>query len=162
VIGNLDMLAETLQAPKTPAGERERLAKDALEAALRGAELVRRLLAFSRNQPLQPRPIEVEKLLAGLEPLLLRTLGEHVVVQVGKPVGLWPVVADPSQLENAILNLAINARDAMPDGGRLTVSCANVTIEQAGGELMPGEYVAIAVADTGTGIPPDVLARVFE
>jgi PAS domain S-box-containing protein len=165
VIGNLDMQLELLRDSPSRADEAERLAGDALNAAMRGAELVRRLLAFSRRQPLEPQLIEVRRLVRDLTPLLRRTLGEHVTVRADASADLWPVLADASQLEAAILNLAINARDAMPRGGALSLTCTNVTHDAsaaAQAELNAGDYVSITVADTGTGIPADILPRVFE
>jgi CheY-like chemotaxis protein len=139
---------------------------DALKNALRGAELVKRLLAFSRKQPLQPRTVVVRETMAEIEPLLRRTLAAHVEITTNLDNGLWPVKIDPVQLENAILNLAINARDAMPDGGRLVIEASNFVLEDhflsVYPDLSAGEYVVISVSDTGTGMPREILARVFE
>jgi signal transduction histidine kinase len=165
VIGNLDLLMDRQRAANAPDELGEELVSEALNAAMRGGELVRRLLAFSRKLPLQPRLMDIGQIASELDPLLRRTLGEQVQVRTVVSDGLWPVMADPSQVENAILNLCINARDAMPGGGTVTVACANVAMDHVGpelGDLKPGDYVSITVADTGAGIPPDVLARVFE
>ncbi|HTY65968.1 MAG TPA: PAS-domain containing protein [Alphaproteobacteria bacterium] len=165
VIGNLDQQIDTLDNRPAAADEIKALGREALDAALRGAELVRRLLAFSRSQPLQPKVIEVGTITREVEPLLWRALGEHVTLETRVANDLWKVSADPTQLENVIVNLAINARDAMPNGGHIKIICANRTLDAAAAEsaeLPAGDYVAVSVSDTGTGIPPDVLARVFE
>ncbi len=165
VIGNLDQQADTLDRHPEAVAEIKTLARDALDAALRGAELVRRLLAFSRSQPLQPQVIDLGRIAREMEPLLWRALGEHVTLETVVREDLWTVAADPTQLENVIVNLAINARDAMPGGGHIKVICANEALDEAAAtvvELPAGDYVALSVADTGTGIPPDVLAHVFE
>ena len=165
VIGNLDLMLETFGDPKTRNEDAEKLGADAMNAAMRGAELVRRLMAVSRRQALQPKLMDAGKVMSELDPLLRRTLGEHIVVRTSGGDGTWPVLADPSQLENAILNLSINARDAMPGGGTLTVTCANVALDATASSLSglrAGDYVSLTVSDTGAGIPPDVLARVFE
>jgi signal transduction histidine kinase/CheY-like chemotaxis protein len=137
----------------------------ALNGAERAATLVARLLAFSRRQPLSPVPIDANRLVQGMLDLLRRTLGERVSVETILPKDVWPCFADPGQLENAILNLSVNARDAMmTTGGRLTIETANVTIgpSQATAELGAGEYVLIAVVDDGTGMPPEVIRRAFD
>ncbi|TDJ65093.1 MAG: PAS domain-containing sensor histidine kinase [Proteobacteria bacterium] len=135
-------------------------------AATRGAELTRRLLAFSRQQALQPRTIDLVELLAGIDVLFRRTLGKAVEFSTHLPKELWPVTADPRQLESALLSLAINARDAMPDGGTLEIECSNIGLREGdisvGGEGAAGDYVQIAVRDTGTGIPEGQIARAFE
>jgi CheY-like chemotaxis protein len=137
-----------------------------MKGAERAAVLTQRLLAFSRRQPLAPKPIDVNRLVSGMSELLHRSLGETIAVETVLAPGLWPVEADPHQLENAILNLAVNARDAMPEGGKLTVETANThldrgyTSQNAG--VSPGQYVAICVSDSGSGMAPDMLERVFE
>jgi CheY-like chemotaxis protein len=134
-------------------------------AAERAADLTKRLLAFSRRQVLQPVAIEANGLLTGTESLLRRSLGAHIEVRFVLAADLWRTMADPSQLEIAILNLAINARDAMPDGGVLTIETANVTLDAPAGPEGPaisGSYVMIAVSDAGTGMPPEVLSRAVE
>jgi PAS domain S-box-containing protein len=160
ILLNADVLASLLDDKLRPLAEAVRM------AAERGADLTRRLLAFGRRQMLEPRPTDVKDLLAGMEPLLHRTLGEHIEIQSHHAAELWSATIDPGQLESAVLNLAVNARDAMPSGGRLTIETANVEFdaEQAGiyPEIKPGQYVMIAVGDTGCGMPPNVLARAFE
>src|SRR5690606_1546285 len=162
ILGNADLLSEALaQAP-----ELKSLADMVGAAAQRGAELTQRLLAFSRRQALAPEAVDANQLLAGIEGLLRRALGEQVDIEVVRAAGLWPALVDPGQLENAILNLALNARDAMVGGGRLTIETANVCLDldytRLQGDVAPGDYVLVAVSDTGTGIPPEVLAKVFE
>lgn len=134
-------------------------------AAQRGADLTSRLLAFGRKQPLQPQLLDLGSLIAGMHTMLVRTLGEHIDVEVDQPEGLWPVEIDPALLESAVLNLAINARDAMSDGGRLTISMANTTLDTSQAiatDVAPGQYVVLAVSDTGHGIEPELLFKVFE
>lgn len=171
IIGNLDQQLDDLRRlakQATPHPETEQIAEQsnaAMDAALRGAELVRQLLAFSRNQPLRPQVVDLRKVQQGFEPLLHSTLGEAIVIETRVADGLWSVMADPTQFENAVLNLAINARDAMPKGGRLTIACANAHVDEpaaTAGELPVGDFVTVAVSDTGTGIAPDVLPLVFE
>ncbi len=162
VIGHLD-LAESETQPGSPAAEHCQIA---LDAALRGAELVKRLLAFSRRQVLYPRPTNLQGVIANLLPLVERALGEHIGITTHFAPQLWPAVADAAQLESAILNLIVNARDAMPQGGTLAIEAANIvvgtTLATTSGELQPGDYAVISVSDTGCGMPPDVLAHVFE
>ncbi len=161
-IGNLDLLAAEI-ADRPAAAE---LAEIAVNALLRGAELTRALLAFSRRQPLQPARLDAAALLSGVTRMLSRVLGEQIHVQFRAKGDLWPVLADPAQLEAAITNLAINARDAMPHGGRLTVTGCNTQLcpdELAtDGEPAAGDYLLIEVADTGAGMTAAVLARAFE
>ncbi len=138
----------------------------AVWAAQRGASLTAQLLAFARRQPLAPTPIDLSRSVPELVPLLARTLGERVEVRFVGSAGLWPAMADAAQLENALLNLALNARDAMPDGGRLTLELANKVLDpayaRAHAEVTAGDYVMLAVSDTGHGMTPEVAARVFE
>jgi signal transduction histidine kinase/CheY-like chemotaxis protein len=162
IMGNLE-LAGTKLDPQSPlVANIER----SLWAAQRGGTLTGQLLAFARKQPLAPAPIDLSADLPDLIPLLRRTLGEHIDVRFVGSDGLWPAMADPVQLESAVLNLALNARDAMPGGGRLTVELANKVLDQdyarAHAEVVPGDYVMVAVSDTGHGMTPDVVARVFE
>jgi PAS domain S-box-containing protein len=163
VIGNLDLASEQLTTDAAAAGHH---ATEALDAALSAAELVKRLLAFSRQQPLQPRPMDIKQTITGIVPLLRPSLGGQIQIQTSTPADLWPAVADSAQVESALLNLALNARDAMPNGGVLSLDAANITIDadlfDAWGDLKPGDYVAIAVTDTGTGMSPETLARAFE
>ncbi|KAA5611523.1 response regulator [Rhodovastum atsumiense] len=162
VLGNLEMARPRLEEghPVLPRIER------AIWGARRGASLTQQLLAFARKQPLSPMPIDLSAMLPDLANLLHRTLGEHIDLQVVDAAGLWPAMADTAQLESAILNLALNARDAMPGGGRLTIALANKVLDadhaRRHTEVTPGEYVMVAVSDTGTGMAPEVLARVFE
>ncbi len=162
IIGNLDLLQDELEAMP----EARQLAQDALQAGLRGAELTRRLLAFARNQPLNPRPFDLNGLVTGIMDMLSRTLGEQIEIEVIPAQDLWLGLADPSQVESALTNLAINARDAMPDGGRLTIETANKHLDESYAaesiDVTPGDYVMLAVSDSGAGIPPDILDRVVE
>jgi two-component system cell cycle sensor histidine kinase/response regulator CckA len=162
VIGNLDQL---LSEPATSAPVRA-AAERALKASLRGAELTHNLLAFARRQSLAAKVFDLNELVASTTELLHRTLGEHIEIRTVRADNLWPALADPSQVESALTNLAINARDAMPNGGRLTIETANKTLDERyaaeAGDAAPGEYVMLAVSDTGSGIPPEVLGRVFE
>ncbi len=136
------------------------------DAALRGAALVERLLAFSRKQSLRPQPTDANRLITDMIDLLRRSLGEQVGVQTALAGGLWTTLVDRNQLENAILNLAINARDAMPDGGRLTLETGNAVLDddyaKAHADVRPGQYVVIAVSDTGAGMDAAVQQRAFE
>jgi PAS domain S-box-containing protein len=164
IVGNIELLQRRL-----PEGnERLRRAADhAMEATRRAATLTQRLLAFSRRQPLDPKPIDVNKLVAGMSDLLRRTLGETVMLETVLAGGLWRSQADPNQLENAILNLAVNARDAMPDGGKLTIETANARLDEAYVEALAepvptGQYVLVAVSDTGTGMDKATMEKVFE
>ncbi|MCC5986149.1 MAG: PAS domain S-box protein [Pararhodobacter sp.] len=137
-----------------------------VRAAERAAELTNRLLAFSRKQALQPQVIDVNALIAGMEDMLRRTLGAELSIEITRGEGLWQTEIDPSQLESALLNLAINSRDAMPDGGSLTIETANAWLDDTyvahEPDLTAGQYVVIAVSDTGHGIPPDQVDRAFE
>ncbi len=138
----------------------------AMQASRNAAKLTHRLLAFARRQPLEPMQLDCNRLISGMSDLLGRTLGETVNLEVVLGGGLWPTFADPNQLESAILNLAVNARHAMPDGGQLTIETTNAYLDEAYvrrfGDLHAGQYVQISVADTGAGIPPGVLEHVFE
>ncbi|MEO6925157.1 MAG: PAS domain-containing protein, partial [Rhodanobacter sp.] len=134
-------------------------------AVRRAASLTQRLLAFSRQQTLDPRSTDINRLVAGMEDLIRRTIGPSVDLEVVGAGGIWPSLVDPPQLENALLNLCINARDAMPDGGRLTIETANRSLDEyaaAACELEPGQYVALSVTDTGIGMSADVIARAFD
>jgi CheY-like chemotaxis protein len=133
----------------------------AMEGAQRCADLTHRLLAFSRRQPLQSSTIDVKAVMPGLLELMRRTLGERINVTMREEPDIWPIKVDRAQFEAALLNLAVNARDAMPEGGDLTIELANRQIEE-GGRIPSGEYVMIAVTDTGIGMTPQVLERVFE
>jgi signal transduction histidine kinase len=141
-----------------------------LEAAARAVErastLTHRLLAYSRRQPLEPRSVELNRLIMGMSDLLGRTIGANITIETVLAGGLWQVSADPNQVENAILNLAVNARDAMPDGGKLTLETANTYLDEAyariNAEVIPGQYAMLAVSDTGIGMTPDVVEKAFE
>ena len=163
VLGNLELLKKHTESTD----ERlHRWASNAYDAANRGAVLTQRLLVFSRRQPLDPRATDVVTLLASMSDLLRRTLGENIEVTTEIEPGLWSAYADLNQLDNAILNIAINARDAMEGRGRLTIAAHNSHIAGPGRagdpEIEPGEYVILAITDTGKGIAEDVLERVFE
>jgi hypothetical protein len=136
------------------------------DAAQRAIRLTRQLLIFARSDVVRPEVLSLNDIIAGLEQLLRRTLGEHINLTAAPAGGLWPVKADAGQLEQVLVNLAVNARDAMPGGGKLTIDTANINVDEAYAEgrpgLKPGRYARLRVSDTGTGIPPDVLARVFE
>ena len=160
IIGALDLDPQHIPAEMRPAVEQ------ALRAAERGAALTHRLLAFSRQQMLVMRSVDFNRLIGDMDDLLRRTLGEHVEIELKLAGDLWPALADSGQVENSLLNLAINARDAMPEGGKLTIETSNVHLDEdyagSNAEVAPGDYVMMAVTDTGTGMPPDVLAHVFE
>ncbi len=147
-------------------GSDNKRVRSVIRATLRGAEMTQQLLAFSRQQQLNPRVLDLGSLAEGIIDRLMQTLGETIKMELRQAPDLWPVNADPVQLENVLLNLAGNARDAMPLGGRLVIEMANVTVEpeHAGAQpdLAPGDYVVLAVSDTGRGIKPDVIERVFE
>ncbi|KQM35799.1 ATP-binding protein [Sphingomonas sp. Leaf10] len=162
VIGGLDMIGRRLASGRTDV---DRYVEAAKEGASRAAALTQRLLAFSRQSPLSPEPVEGNRLVADLTDLLARTLGERVAVETVLGAGLWRAEADRGQLENAIVNLAVNARDAMPDGGRLTIETANAHVGDdyaREADMEAGQYVLIAVSDTGTGMSPEVLAKAFD
>ena len=134
-------------------------------AAKRAAALTHRLLAFSRRQTLAPQPTDVNRLVSGMEDLIRRTAGPTIEVEVVAAAGLWPSLIDPNQLENALLNLCINARDAMPDGGRLTVETCNRWLDERSArdrDMLRGQYVSLCVSDTGTGMTPEVMSRAFD
>jgi PAS domain S-box-containing protein len=165
ILGNAELLADALD--RTPAeAELAEMARTTMAAAERGAALTGRLLAFSRRQALDPKVVDLRLLLDGLLLMLRRTLGEHVETSIVHGQALWPALIDPPQLENAVLNLCINARDAMPAGGRLMIETANVALDAAYAsreqEVTPGDYVMVAVSDTGTGMTPEVVARAVE
>jgi CheY-like chemotaxis protein len=146
-------------------GELDRYIHVAQGAAKRAAALTHRLLAFSRRQTLDPKPTDVNRLIDGMGELIRRTVGPSVLVKVADAPGLWAVLADPNQLENALLNLCINARDAMPDGGDLTIETDNIALqapEAIALDLPAGDYVALSVSDTGGGMTADIIARAFD
>ncbi len=146
-------------------GDIARYVETASDAAKRAAALTHRLLAFSRQQTLDPKPTDVNRLVLGMEDLLRRTVGPAVAIEVVNAPDLWTALVDASQLENSLLNLCINARDAMPDGGRIVITTANQRLDRHAAQVqqMPeGEYLSLSVTDSGTGIAPEVMARVFE
>ncbi|KQN15948.1 PAS domain-containing protein [Sphingomonas aurantiaca] len=146
--------------------ELDRFITGATTAANRAASLTHRLLAFSRRQPLDPRPVQANALIASLEDLLRRTTGEQIAFETVLAEGLWTTLCDPNQLENSLLNLVINARDAMPDGGVLTIETRNALLDDhfaaSQRDVRPGHYVCICVSDTGTGMSADTIAKAFE
>ena len=157
---------ELMKADVTADPEMLARLESAMAAAERGARLTHQLLAFARRQPLAPQSTNIARLLSDLADLLRQSLGERVVMELAIAEDAWNAKIDPGQLENAILNLAINARDAMPDGGTVRVEVSNETLDQRYATLhpdvMPGPYVLVAVSDTGTGMPPDVAAQAFD
>jgi PAS domain S-box-containing protein len=162
ILGNLESLARYI--PEAPRARR------ALDQATRGAQraatLTSQLLAFSRRQPLNPKPTDANQLVSGMSDLIRRSLGESIAIETVLAAGVWRIEVDSNQLENALLNLAVNARDAMPKGGKLTLETTNAHIdEQYAGqyaEISPGQYVLISVSDTGAGMTREVLARAFD
>ncbi|AJP74624.1 hypothetical protein TS85_18185 [Sphingomonas hengshuiensis] len=162
VIGGLDLLERRLAQGNTDV---ERYVTAARDGATRAAALTQRLLAFSRQQPLAPAPIDVNEMIDGMVELLVRTIGEGVTVETRLPAALPLAMADRNQLENVVLNLSVNARDAMPEGGTLSIATAQVTLDAGSAralDLAPGDYLRIAVTDTGSGMPPEVAARAFD
>lgn len=159
---DLEMLVD-LTASNPEAAE---LVKEALDVTRTGADLTQRLLAFSRRQTLHPSRIDIDDLVLSISGLLRRTLGEKIRIDTSGPQNLWPVMVDRGQLENTLINLAINARDAMPDGGRLSIRAENLTtgdiVDNSLLDMQPGDYVRLSISDTGTGMPDDVLERAFE
>jgi signal transduction histidine kinase/CHASE3 domain sensor protein len=165
----LTVVISNLELAKSRLGDRSDILPRidrAMWGATRGAALTQQLLAFARKQTLVPMPIDLSALLPDTMNLLRRTLGEHIDVRVVDAAGLWAALADPAQVESALLNLALNARDAMPGGGRLTIEVANKVLDRDYArqhtEVTPGDYVMLAVSDTGAGMSPDVLTRAFE
>ncbi|MDP9087727.1 MAG: PAS domain-containing protein [Pseudomonadota bacterium] len=164
IAGSLDLIQKRILQGRI--GELDRFVSSAMTSANRAAALTHRLLAFSRRQPLDPRPIQSNPLIISMEEMLRRTLGERVDLELVLAGGLWLTRCDPNQLESAILNLAINARDAMPTGGKLTIETFNAHLDSAyaakQSDVRPGQYVCICVTDTGTGMSADIIARAFE
>lgn len=163
ITGNVDILCRGLSA-ESP--RLIRAAQNAMAGAKRAAALTQRLLAFSRRQPLDPKPIDVNALVSGMSDLLHRTLGETIELETVRAARLWAAEADANELESALLNLALNARDAMPEGGRLTIETANVDLDRAYAatqtEVVPGQYVSVVVSDTGAGMSAATVAQAFE
>jgi signal transduction histidine kinase/CheY-like chemotaxis protein len=163
ISSNIELLQRRM-----PAGNASlsRLTDAAMTGVQRAATLTHRLLAFSRQQPLEPEPLDVGRLVSNISDLLRRTLGESIAIETVLSGGLWLTRVDTNQLENALLNLAVNARDAMPDGGKLTIETANAHLDDAyaasHADVTAGQYVLLAVTDTGTGMTPDVVSKAFE
>jgi PAS domain S-box-containing protein len=161
ILGNL----ETAQRSGSVARQK-RAIENAVQGARRAVTLTQRLLSFARQQPLSPRPIDLNKFIVGEAEFLQRTLGEKIDVEVVGGAGVWRVEADANHLETALLNLAVNARDAMPGGGKLTVETSNAYLDEdycrTNPEIQPGQYVLIAVSDTGTGMTGEIMSRAFE
>jgi PAS domain S-box-containing protein len=162
IVGSLDLLKTRLRQGRTDGVTR--YIDAAMTSANRAAALTHRLLAFARRQPLVPKSVDADQLVVSLEDLLRRTIGEAIDLVIVASDDLWTTLCDPNQLESALLNLAINARDAMPDGGTLTISTTNMRLQgpTVDRSLSPGDYVCIEVADTGTGMSADVAARAFD
>ena len=167
ILGNLDTIRRRIaNEPADASAHLARPLDGAMQGARSAAKLTHRLLAFSRLQPLDPVPLDLNKTIASISDLLMRTVGSPITVETVLAGGLWLTMADANQLENVLVNLAINAKDAMPEGGKITIETANGYLDEAYaasfGDVTPGQYVILSVTDTGTGIPPDVLERVFE
>ena len=164
IVGSLDLIQKRLADGRL--GEVQRYIDGAMTSANRAAALTHRLLAFSRRQPLDPKAVRANPLIVSMEDLVHRTLGERIELELVLANDLWATLCDQNQLENSILNLSINARDAMPDGGKLRIETCNAHLDAAFAarerDVVPGDYVCIAVTDTGTGMSPDVLARAFD
>jgi signal transduction histidine kinase len=167
IIGNLDLAQRALSKGGADTMTRlETFVKNAMQGARRAASLTQRLLAFSRRQPLEPRPVRPDKLVQGMADMLRQSLGETYEIEIVGAAGLWQVEVDPVQLESAILNLAVNARDAMPGGGKLTVETSNTFLDEnyarEHSEVTAGQYVQISVTDTGKGMSAETLDKAFE
>ncbi len=159
IMGNLELLAARVEGEHL-----QRYVRNAIHGAQRGERLVKQLLAFSRKQHLAPEPVDINEIVGVVGELLERTIGAGIRIDVVTKKDLWPALVDATQLELMLLNLAFNARDAMPSGGMITIETANLdgVPDELSGDLMPGQYVVITVRDTGTGMPPDVIARAFD
>ncbi|WP_132251519.1 hybrid sensor histidine kinase/response regulator [Methylobacterium segetis] len=163
ISGSLELMQTRMSQGRL--GDLDRYINAAQGASKRAAALTHRLLAFSRRQTLDPTPTDVNRLVTGMEEMIRRTVGPAIHIEVVGAGGLWPALIDPPQLENALLNLCINARDAMPEGGRITIETANKWLDDHAAqerELPPGQYLSLCVTDTGTGMPPEVIARAFD
>ena len=163
IVGSLDLLQTRLSQGRTE--NVARYINAAMTSANRAAALTHRLLAFARRQPLIPKSVDINQLVVSLEDLLRRTIGEIIDLEIAAPDGLWRTLCDPNQLESALLNLSINARDAMPDGGRLTIATSNARLDSVTAgtpALSPGDYVCITVTDSGVGMSAEVAARAFD
>ena len=166
IVGNLENLQRRLKSSRTDIGDLSRLVDGAMRGAQRAASLTQRLLAFSRQQPLAPKAVDINKLVAGMSDLLRRSIGEPIAVETVLAGGLWRASVDANQLEIAILNLAVNSRDAMPNGGRLTIETANAFLDESyaaeQSEVTPGQYVMLAITDNGTGMTRETMAKAFD
>jgi CheY-like chemotaxis protein len=169
VLGGLEAIGRQLpHLPTSPAADRVARSRDmAMQGVQRAVTLTNRLLAFSRQQPLAPIGLDANKLVSGISELLRRTLGERIALETVLAGGLWPTFIDGNQLENALLNLAVNARDAMPNGGKLTIETANASLDEdyistLTEPVAPGQYVQVAVTDSGTGMDAVALEKAFE
>ncbi|MFZ7090776.1 ATP-binding protein [Primorskyibacter sp. 2E233] len=165
IMGNIELLIEELNLP--PGDDRADMMRSALNAAQRGADLTRNMLAFARRAPLQPQPLNLNDLVKSTEQIAVRTLPATIRLECSLLANLWIVHADRASIESAILNLVMNAAQAMPDGGKITLETSNLRIDQEyletrEEEIAPGRYVMLAVSDTGTGIAPDILQKIFE
>jgi PAS domain S-box-containing protein len=163
ITGSLELMQNRMGQGRF--GDLDRYMTVAQGAAKRAAALTHRLLAFSRRQTLDPKPTSVNRLIADIEELIRRSIGPHIALEVVGTAGAWPALIDPGQLENALLNLCINARDAMPEGGRMTIETANKWLDATGArrhDMPPGQYLSVCVTDTGTGMSPEIIAKVFE
>jgi CheY-like chemotaxis protein len=160
VVGGIDLALRRLSGPRR---EVMMHLNNAMEGATRAAALTRRLLSFARSEPLLPERVDSNELIGGMSDLLDRTLGEQIQIDLDVDPAAWPIYVDPHQFENAIVNLAVNARDAMDGRGMMRIATQNVTLAaNEVGDIRPGDYVRISVSDTGCGMPPDVLERAFE
>lgn len=166
VIGNLESAQRQLKGAASPNPNLDRSIGNAMRGAQRASALTSRLLAFARRQPLDPKPIDVNNFIASTAEFLQRSLGERIEVEAVGSAGVWQIEVDPNHLEAALVNLSVNARDAMPNGGKLTLEATNVFADerysQLNPEVTPGNYVLICVSDTGEGMSADVLSRAFE
>jgi PAS domain S-box-containing protein len=166
IVGNLETLQRRMKSPRSDVKDFERLVESATRGAHRAVSLTQRLLAFSRQQPLDPKPVEINRLVTGMSDLLGRSIGEQIAVETVLAGGLWRASVDANQLEIAILNLAVNSRDAMPNGGRLTIETANALLDEAyaaeQSEVVPGQYVMLAITDSGVGMSSETLAKAFD
>jgi len=163
IAGSLDLMQRRLDKSDFRI---ERFIDAAKKASERAAALTHRLLAFARRQPLEPKPVDLNRMIAGMSDLLRSTLGEQIRIEAVSAAGLWMTNVDAHQLESALLNIAINGRDAMPDGGKLTIETANSYLDDAyakrHAEVAPGQYAMVAITDTGAGMPPEVARRAFD
>lgn len=163
ISGSLELIQKRLNQGR--GGEVEKYIAAADDAARRAAALTHRLLAFSRRQTLEPKPTDVKRLVLGMQELISRTVGPAITVECVNAGGLWPSLIDPSQLENTILNLCLNARDAMPDGGTITIETANRWLDHHAAKargIAPGQYISLCVSDTGSGMSSDIIAKAFD